>query len=127
MITKGTNLLVADNSGGKKVACIDIRGSSKQKYTRWGKVILVVAKKIKSNKKVIRKKKYKALIISTAANKRRNRGYFIKSDANRVLLFTEQTNKFLGTRVYGSVCKEARIGKTETLYKQVYSYSRRIH
>jgi len=51
MISKGTNLVVADNSGGKKVHCIHILGSSKQRYTKMGRILLVSARKVRPKKK----------------------------------------------------------------------------
>jgi len=123
MISKGSNLLVADNSGGKKVQCIHILGSSKQKYTGMGKIILVSAKKAAPRKKIVRKKLYRAVIISTAKEKRRNRVTFIRFQENRVLLLSDQ-GKFLGTRVYGPICKEIRGGSNELKFKPIISYSR---
>jgi large subunit ribosomal protein L14 len=123
MITKGTNLIVSDNSGGKRVQCINVMGSSKQRYAHMGKTLLVTAKKIRSGKKVIKKKLYSAILIGTAKNKKRRKGYQIKFDENRVLLLSEQ-NKFLGTRIYGPICKELRGGKKEVLYKQIISYAK---
>lgn len=124
MITKGTSLIVSDNSGGKRVQCIDIWGSSKQKYAPLGKKVLVTAKKIRSGKKVAKKKRYSALLIASTKNKKRKKGYYLKFDDNRVVLLTLQ-NKFLGTRVDGPICKEIRGGKKETLYKQIISYSKK--
>jgi large subunit ribosomal protein L14 len=123
MITKGSKLVVADNSGGKKVGCIHVFGSSKQRYARMGKTILVSAKQVIPRKKVVRKKIYKALLISTQKEQKRKRVTFIRFRANRVLLLSDQ-DKFLGTRIYGPICKEIRGGKNESIYKPIISYAK---
>lgn len=130
MITKGTNLIVGDNSGGKMAYCVDIKGSSKQSYTGMGNLILVTAKKIKPGKKVARKKLYPGLVVTATRNKKRKKGYYIKFGENRVVLFSPQ-NKFLGTRIYGPICKEIRTHrkmgkKKEGLYKQILSYAKKV-
>lgn len=124
MIAKHTNLTIIDNSGAKKVQCIDVKGSSRQRYARLGTTVLVTAKKIKPRKKIVKKKLYPALIVGTRKEKRRRKGYYVKFSENNVLMLSEQ-NKFLGTRLYGPICKEIRGGKKEVQYKQIISYSKR--
>lgn len=123
MITKGSNLIVSDNSGGRKVQCIHVMGSSKQRYAHVGNTVLVTAKKVKSGKKIAKKKLYSALLIGTAKKKKRRKGYYVNFDGNRALLLSDQ-NKFLGTRIYGPICKEIRGGKKEVFYKQIISYAK---
>jgi len=49
-------------------------------------------------------------------------GSYIKFFKNKILLLSDQL-KFLGTRVYGPVPKEIKLGAKETLYKKIISYS----
>ena len=123
MISKNTHLFVADNSGGKEVKCINVLGSSKQKYATLGKIILVSAKVVTPKKKIGKKKLYRALLISTRKEQRRIRSTFIRFRKNRVLLLSEQ-DKFLGTRIYGPICKEIRGGANETSFKPIISYAK---
>jgi len=123
MITKGSYLIVSDNSGAKKVQCIHVLGNSWRRYARTGDTILVTAKKVKHTKKIIKKKIYRALLISTAKGFRRPKGQTIRFHKNRVLMLSDQ-DKFLGTRIYGPICREIRGGKKEIQYKQIISYSR---
>jgi large subunit ribosomal protein L14 len=122
MITKGSYLIVSDNSGAKKVQCIHVLGNFRRRYARIGNTVLVTAKKVKHAKKIIKKKIYKALIISTAQRFRRPKGQTVKCCKNRILMLSDQ-NKFLGTRVYGPICREIRGGKKEALYKKIISYT----
>jgi large subunit ribosomal protein L14 len=83
----------------------------------------VTAKKVKHAKKVVKKKIYRALLISTTKGFRRPKGQTIRFYKNRVLMLSDQ-NKFLGTRVYGPICREIRGGNKEIKYKQIISYAR---
>ena len=74
MIAKGSYLVVSDNSGAKKVQCIHILRNSKRRYARIGDTILVTAKKVKHTKKIVKKKIYRGLLISTAKAFRRRKG-----------------------------------------------------
>ena len=123
MITKGSYLTVSDNSGAKKVQCIHVLRNSRRRYARTGDTVLVTAKKVKHAKKVVKKKIYRALLISTAKGFRRPKGQTIRFYKNRVLMLSDH-NKFLGTRVYGPICREIRGGKKEIQYKQIISYAR---
>ena len=49
-------------------------------------------------------------------------GSFVKFFKNKILLLSEQF-KFLGTRVYGPIPKEIRLGQKEVLYKKIISYT----
>ena len=115
MIIKGSYLIVSDNSGAKKAQCIHVLGNFRRRYARIGNTILVTVKKVKHLKKIRKKQVYKALIISTARRFQRPKGQTLKCNKNRVLLLSHQ-NKFLGTRVYGPLCREIRGGKKEALY-----------
>jgi large subunit ribosomal protein L14 len=123
MILKGSYLTVSDNSGAKKVQCIHVLRNSRRRYARIGDTVLVSAKKVKHAKKIVKKKIYRALIISTAKGFRRPKGRTIRFRTNRILLLSDQ-NKFLGTRVDGPICREIRGGKKEIEYKKIISYAR---
>lgn len=88
MIMRGSKLIVSDNSGAKEVRCINVLGSSQQRYARLGNVIRVVVTKVKrqEKKKVLRKKLYPAVLIGTKQVKQRRKGYYVKFDTNRVVM-----------------------------------------
>jgi large subunit ribosomal protein L14 len=123
MITKGSYLTVSDNSGAKKVQCIHVLNNSKHRYARTGDMVLVTVKKLKHAKKIRKKKIYKAIILSTAKELHRPKGQTLRFRQNRVLLLNEQ-DRFMGTRIYGPICREIRGGKKEVQFKQIISYSR---
>src|SRR4051812_18708358 len=75
-------------------------------------------------KKVTKKGIYRALIVSTRKEVGRLDGSYIKMATNRCLLLDRQTEKFIGSRVDGPICKELRADKQKEIkYKQIISYS----
>lgn len=79
-------------------------------------------KKINIRKKIIKKKLYKALLISTKKKKKRLNAHFIQFRSNRILLLDTKF-KFLGTRIYGPIPKEVRYCLKSFRYKKIISYS----
>lgn len=121
MIYKETLLKNADNSGIFWSKCIKIDGSCNTSTARLADRVLVSIFKANLKKKN-KKKKYYGLIISVKSFTKRLDGSYIKFFKNKILLLSDQL-KFLGTRVYGPVPKEIKLGPKETLYKKIISYS----
>lgn len=88
----------------------------------------ILTKKVKKKRKQKSKKSkpyvrpYLTLLVSVKKSTNRKDGSYIKFDKNRVLTFSEPTRygpagkstmvpNFLGTRVFGPVCKELRVTK----------------
>ena len=114
MIQIGTSLNVIDNSGAKKAYCIKVIKGFKKRYAFLGDIILVAIKTIRKRRKAFSKVKkgelYKALIVRT-----KKKNFYKYNDQfsfheNAVILFNKQ-NKFLGTRVFGSLPKTFRYTK----------------
>jgi len=88
----------------------------------------ILAKKVKKKRKQKSKKvkpnirPYLTLLVSTKKRMNRKDGSYVKFDENRVLTFSEPTRfgpagkstmipNFLGSRVFGPICRELRINK----------------
>ena len=126
MICVESLLKSADNSGAKILKCIKILGNFKKKYAKTGEIVLVCVKKLDRKKKIKKKTKYFAIIISTKRKIRRMDGTLFSSKRNRVLLLSE-SYKFLGTRVYGFISKEVRSKpKDRERFKKIISYAKAI-
>jgi large subunit ribosomal protein L14 len=95
MIKKESVLDVADNSGAKKVICINIYGSKKS--AKIGDTITVSVRKSLPKGKVKNGTIHKAVIIRT---KKRSGNSMISFQDNAVVLLNKQ-NEMLGTRVFG--------------------------
>nr|BDN85875.1 ribosomal protein L14 [Microheliella maris] len=114
MITTHTNLVVADNSGAKKVQCIKILGGSNKKIATIGDIIIVSTKNVRANGRVKKGEVFKALIIRTSKRYYRLDGTNIKFDQNAVVLLNTSGN-IIGTRIFGPVIRELRLKKQTRL------------
>jgi large subunit ribosomal protein L14 len=107
MIQEETNLVVADNSGAKKVRCIRVLGGSGRQYASVGDLIVVSVKSAIPNGTVKKGEVSRAVIVRTKKEVRRKDGTYIRFDENAAVLITNQ-NEPRGTRIFGPVARELR-------------------
>ncbi|MDP2301846.1 MAG: 50S ribosomal protein L14 [Ignavibacteria bacterium] len=107
MIQEESNLIVADNSGAKKVRCIRVLGGSGRKYASVGDLIVVAVKSATPNGTVKKGEVSKAVIVRTKKEVRRKDGSYIRFDENAAVLINAQ-NEPKGTRIFGPVARELR-------------------
>jgi len=107
MIQEETNLVVADNSGAKKVRCIRVLGGSGRKYASVGDLIVVAVKSAIPNGAVKKGEVSRAVIVRTKKEVRRKDGSYIRFDENAAVLLNAQ-NEPRGTRIFGPVARELR-------------------
>jgi len=108
MIQEETDLVVADNSGAKRVRCIRVLGGSKRRYASVGDVIVVSVKEAEPNAAVKKKSIQKAVIVRTKKYTNRKDGSCQRFDDNAVVLIDPKTKNPIGTRVFGPVVRELR-------------------
>jgi large subunit ribosomal protein L14 len=107
MIQMQSMLDVADNSGAKKICCINLLGGSRGKYAVVGDIITASVKESSPDGNVKKGQVVKAVIVRTAASRRRRDGTYIKFDQNAAVLINEAREP-IGTRVFGPVARELR-------------------
>ncbi len=107
MIQMGTVLDVADNSGAKKVGCINIMGGSSGQYGGLGDIITASVKEALPDGAVKKGEVVKAVIVRTRKAQRRKDGSYIRFDTNSAVLIDAQREP-VGTRVFGPVARELR-------------------
>ena len=107
MIQMQTNLEVADNSGARRVQCIKDLGGTGRKIAGVGDIIVVSVKEAIPRGKVKKGDVYRAVIVRTAKEIRRNDGTAIRFDKNAAVLLNKQ-NEPIGTRIFGPVTRELR-------------------
>ncbi len=107
MIQEETNLVVADNSGAKKVRCIRVLGGSNRRYASVGDVIVVSVKTAIPGGGVKKGEVSRAVIVRTTKEVRRNDGSYIRFDENAAVLLNAQGEP-RGTRIFGPVARELR-------------------
>lgn len=107
MIQEETNLVVADNSGAKKVRCIRLLGGHDRRYAGVGDIIVVSVKSAIPNGGVKKGEVSKAVIVRTAKETRRSDGSYIRFDENAAVLLNNEGEP-RGTRIFGPVARELR-------------------
>ena len=107
MIQEETNLVVADNSGAKKVRCIRVLGGHDRRYAGLGDMIVVSVKSAIPGSAVKKGEVSRAVIVRTKKETRRKDGSYIRFDENAAVLVNDQ-NEPRGTRIFGPVARELR-------------------
>lgn len=107
MIRQETMLLVADNTGAKRIQCIRVLGGSGRKTANVGDVIVASVKEALPEGRVKKGDVVKAVVVRTAKELGRPDGTYIKFDANAAVLINDQLEP-IGTRIFGPVARELR-------------------
>jgi large subunit ribosomal protein L14 len=107
MIQVGTQILVTDNSGGRKIKCIKISG--KIRTASIGDQVITSIKNTiaKQKSKISKGKIYKALVIETAKGIMRKDGSSLRFFQNSAILLSPQGSP-LGSRIVGVLTYELR-------------------
>ena len=108
MIRMQTILEVADNSGARKIACIQpLGGSSVGRTAGVGDIISASVKEAVPRGTVKKGDVVRAVIVRTAKETHRKDGSYIRFDNNAAVLISPN-NEPIGTRVFGPVARELR-------------------
>src|SRR3989339_465547 len=107
MILAETRLLVADNSGAKKVACIKVLGGSKRRYASVGDIIVASVKDALPTSNVKKGDVVRAVVVRTLKEMSRKDGTYVRFSDNAVVLINPQ-NEPIGTRIFGPIARELR-------------------
>jgi large subunit ribosomal protein L14 len=107
MIQTESNLVVADNSGAKRVQCIKVLGGSHRRYAYIGDIIKVAIKEASPRGKVKKGDVMNAVVVRTKKGVRRSDGSVIRFDENAAVLLNTQKQP-IGTRIFGPVTRELR-------------------
>ena len=110
MIQMGTRLAVADNTGGKEIACILPLGGDVGRVAGVGDIITASVKSLKEAQDKSQVKKGEvvhAVIVRTKKEIRRKDGSYIRFDQNAAVIISKDGEP-IGTRVFGPVARELR-------------------
>jgi large subunit ribosomal protein L14 len=110
MIQMETDLVVADNSGARRISCINMPGGSSGAYGRVGDIITASVKEADPTAEASAKagKVVHAVIVRTKRAFQRPDGTVIRFDDNAAVLINKETKDPIGTRVFGPVARELR-------------------
>lgn len=109
MIQQETELNAADNSGAKKLRCINVLGQSNKNKGKIGDVIIASVKKRIPDSDLEKGEIVRAVVVRTKSNFRREDGSYIRFDDNAAVLVDENMEP-VGTRIFGPVTRELREG-----------------
>jgi large subunit ribosomal protein L14 len=107
MIKMRTMLQVADNSGAKRLQCIQVIGSTRKSSATIGDIISVSVKVAIPGGLVKKGQVAKAVIVRTTKETRREDGSFIRFDENAAVIINDAKEP-IGTRIFGPVARELR-------------------
>jgi len=107
MIQMQTNLMVADNSGARRVQCIKVLGGAKRRYASVGDIIVVSIKEAIPKGRVRKGDVRKAVVVRVSKDIKRPDGSAIRFDTNAAVLINNNGEP-IGTRIFGPVPRELR-------------------
>ena len=108
MIQQETMLNVADNTGAKKILCIQVMGGSYRKYGNIGDIITESVKDASPGGVVKKGDVVKAVIVRSKKGLRRADGSYIRFDENAAVVINNNDKSPKGTRIFGPVARELR-------------------
>jgi len=107
MIQEYSRLIVADNSGAKKVMCFRVLGGTRRRYARIGDIIVVTVKDAIPGGTVKKSEVCRAVVVRTRQTTRRRDGSCVRFSDNAAVIINEQGEP-RGTRIFGPVARELR-------------------
>lgn len=109
MVQLRSMLIVADNTGAKRVQCIRVLGGYKKRYAGIGEIITAVVKSAEPHGTVKKSDVVHAVIVRTRKEKRRTDGSYIRFDDNAVVIIDKKSKEPRGTRIFGPIARELRL------------------
>ena len=107
MIQPQSYLNVADNTGARKIMCIQLLGGNSGKYASIGDIIIAVVKDAIPNMPLKKSDVVRAIIVRTVKGIRRENGMSIRFDDNAAVIINKEGNP-RGTRIFGPIARELR-------------------
>ncbi len=107
MIQIYSNLEVADNSGARRIRCMQVMGGSKHRYAHLGDIITASVREALPNAAIKKGDVVKAVVVRVRKDTQRPDGTVIRFDSNAAVIINAQ-NEPRGTRIFGPVPRELR-------------------
>ena len=108
MIQHRAMLVVADNTGAKKLQCIRVLDGYKKRYARLGDVITCVVKEAAPRGLVKKSDVVHAVIVRQRKETRRIDGTYVRFDENAAVIIDRKSREPKGSRIFGPVARELR-------------------
>jgi large subunit ribosomal protein L14 len=107
MIQKESVLMVADNSGAKKLKCIHIVGSTRKRFAYLGDLVKCSVKIAIPGGMVKKGEVVDVVVVRTRKEYRRPDGSYIRFGENAGVIVKEK-NEPVATRIFGPIARELR-------------------
>ncbi len=114
MITQYTRLDVADNTGAKRLMCIQVMkggaaswGKRRLRVGHVGDIIMCSVKQALPSSDLKKGDKVRCVVVRTKYPTRRKDGSYVRFDSNAAVIIDAEGNP-KGTRVFGAVARELR-------------------
>ncbi len=121
MIQEETRLIVADNTGAKRVKCFRILGGTGRRYASLGDIVVVSVRSATPTSRIKKGTVSKAVIVRVKKEVRRKDGSYIRFDENACVLLDENL-EMIGNRIFGPVARELR----EKKYMKIVSLASEV-
>lgn len=107
MLQQESQLLVADNTGAKRVKCFKVIGGSKRRYASVGDIIICSVKESTPGATAKKGSVVRAVIVRSTNYIKRKDGSKLRFDTNSCVIIDEKGNP-KGTRIFGPIAREVR-------------------
>lgn len=101
-------LVVADNSGAKKLQCVRVLGGYQKRTAGVGDVVTCVVKEAIPHATVKKSDVVHAVVVRTHKETRRPDGTYVRFDDNAAVIVDKNSKEPKGTRIFGPVARELR-------------------
>ena len=106
MLQNESTLLVADNSGAKKLLVIRCLGGSNRKFSRIGDLVIATVKEADPHANIKKGQIVTAIIVSSKKHFRRHNDTWIKFSKNYAVLVKKESKEPVGTRIFVPILAE---------------------
>lgn len=107
MLQQESMLMVADNTGAKKVKCIKVLGGTRRRYADVGDIIICSVRDAEPDSALKKGEVVRAVIVRSRRYIRRSDGSWLRFDTNSCVIIDDKGNP-KGTRIFGPVAREVR-------------------
>ncbi|USN53759.1 MAG: 50S ribosomal protein L14 [Candidatus Nomurabacteria bacterium] len=108
MIQPRTLLVLADNSGARRLRCIKVLGGYKKRYARLGDIITASVIEATPHSAVKKGEVVHAVIVRTRKETLRKDGSTIRFDDNAAVLVDQKSKEPRATRIFGPIGREIK-------------------
>ena len=108
MVQPRSQLVVADNTGAKRVMVIKVLGGNKKRYARIGDMVTVTIKEAVPHAMVKKGEVVHMVLVRSRKETRRQDGSYVRFDDNAGVIIDTKSKEPRGTRIFGPVARELR-------------------